>query len=134
GGNVTETPESPESIAADAVACVGRALDRAALDKLRVEFLGKKGRLTGALRVLGSLPASERPVFGQRVNQAKEEVDKAIAERETEIRGIERAAALEKGAVDVTLPAAGVPLGTIHPISRTMTEICEILGGMGFEI
>jgi phenylalanyl-tRNA synthetase alpha chain len=126
--------ESPEAIAADAVACVGRALDRAALEKLRVEFLGKKGRLTSALRVLGSLSASDRPVFGQRVNRAKEEVDQAISARESEIRRDERAAALEKGAVDVTLPAGGVPLGTIHPISRTMAEICEILGGMGFEI
>ncbi|HXC50440.1 MAG TPA: phenylalanine--tRNA ligase subunit alpha [Candidatus Limnocylindrales bacterium] len=131
---MSEAAESPETIAADAVACVGRAIDRAALEKLRVEYLGKKGRLTGALRVLGSLPSGERPVFGQRVNRAKEEVDQAIAAREAEIRLDERTAALARGAVDVTLPAAGVPLGTIHPISRTMTEICEILGGMGFEI
>ncbi len=61
-------------------------------------------------------------------------MDAAIAAREIEIRGVERAAALAAGAVDVTLPAAGSGLGTIHPISRTMAEICDILGGMGFEI
>ena len=82
----TLAPDSPESIAADALASVGRAPDRAALEKLRVEFLGKKGRLTGALRVLGSLPAEERPAFGQRVNRAKEDVVGAFAARETEIR------------------------------------------------
>ena len=131
---MSEAAESPEAIAADAVASVVRASDRAALEKLRVEFLGKKGKLTGALRVLGSLPADERPVFGQRVNRAKEEVDGALAAREAAIRIDERAAALARGAVDVTLPSAGMPLGTIHPISRTMTEICDILGGMGFEI
>lgn len=126
--------DSPETIAADAIACVGRAASRADLEKLRVDFLGKKGRLTGSLRVLGSLPAEERPVFGARVNRAKAEVDEAIAAREGEIRKLERAEALERGAVDVTLPSAGPGLGTIHPISRTMAEICEILGGMGFEI
>ena len=126
--------DSPEAIAADALACVGRSVDRAQLERLRVEFLGKKGSLTGALRVLGSLPAEERPAFGQRVNRAKQSVDEAIAAREAELRAGERAEALEGGAVDVTLPASGAGLGTIHPISRTLAEICEILGGMGFEI
>jgi phenylalanyl-tRNA synthetase alpha chain len=131
---VTAAPDSPEELAADATSRVGRASDRAELEKLRVEILGKKGTLTGALRVLGSLPADERPVFGQRVNRAKETVDDAIRARESELRTIERETALAGGAVDVTLPPAGVPLGTIHPISRTMEEICRILGGMGFEI
>ncbi len=131
---MTTATESPEQVAADAIACVGRAAARAELERLRVEFLGKKGRLTGALRALATLPAGERPAFGQRVNRAKEEVDRAIVEKEAELKATERAAALAGASVDVTLPAAGVPLGTIHPISRTMAEICEILGGMGFEI
>lgn len=131
---MSEPSETPETIAADALQCVGRAVDRAGLEKLRVEFLGKKGRLTGALRVLGSLPAEERPAFGARVNRAKESVDAAISAREAGIRADERAANLQAGAVDVTLPAGGTGLGSVHPISRTMAEICEILGGMGFEI
>jgi len=131
---VSGAVDSPETIAADAIACVGRAVSRADLEQLRVDFLGKKGRLTSSLRVLGSLPADERPVFGARVNRAKAEVDEAIAAREGELRVKERGEALERGAVDVTLPSAGPGLGTIHPVSRTMTEICEILGGMGFEI
>ena len=126
--------ETPESIADEAIGLVSAAEDRARLEKLRVDFLGKKGRLTGALRVLGTLPAEDRPAFGQRVNLAKERVDAAIAVKEAQVRGAERAAALERGAVDVTLPASGSPLGTIHPISRTLEEICDILGGMGFEI
>jgi phenylalanyl-tRNA synthetase alpha chain len=131
---LSAAPESPEQIAADAIACVGRAGARAELEKLRVEFLGKKGRLTGALRALATLPNEEKPAFGQRVNRAKEEVEGAIAARETELKSVERAAALASSAVDVTLPGAGLPLGTIHPISRTMSEICAILGGLGFEI
>jgi phenylalanyl-tRNA synthetase alpha chain len=131
---LSTAPESPEQCAADAIACVGRAGARAELEKLRVEFLGKKGRLTGALRALATLSNEEKPAFGQRVNRAKEEVEGAIAARETELKSVERAAALATSAVDVTLPAAGLPLGTIHPISRTMSEICAILGGMGFEI
>jgi phenylalanyl-tRNA synthetase alpha chain len=50
------------------------------------------------------------------------------------LKALERAAALACAAVDVTLPACGTGLGTIHPISRTLAEICDILGGMGFEI
>ena len=131
---MSEAEVSPESIAADALESVGRADDRAQLERLRVEFLGKKGRLTTALRVLGKLPADERPVFGQRVNLAKERVDEALAGKESELKGRDREAALASGAVDVTLPNGGTGLGAIHPISRTMAEICDILGGLGFEI
>ena len=126
--------DSPEQVAADAIACVGRASDLSELERLRVEFLGKKGRLTTALRALATLPAEEKPAFGQRVNRAKEGVDQAIAAKDAELKAVARTAALARGAVDVTLPGSGSGLGTIHPISRTLAEICDILGGMGFEI
>ncbi|HEY2775345.1 MAG TPA: phenylalanine--tRNA ligase subunit alpha [Candidatus Binatia bacterium] len=131
---MTAAADSPEALAAVAVALVAGTADRGELDRLRIDFLGKKGKLTSVLRILGSLPNEERPAFGQRVNLAKEAVDAAIVAREAELRASERQAALAGGAVDVTLPAGGPGSGTIHPISRTMAEICEILGGMGFEI
>ncbi|MFN2378276.1 MAG: phenylalanine--tRNA ligase subunit alpha [Candidatus Binatia bacterium] len=131
---MTAPADSPESIAADAIECVGRAGSRPELERLRVEFLGKKGRLTGVLRALATLPAAEKPLFGQRVNRAKEEVEAVLAAKESGLKAAERSAALRSGAVDVTLPSTSTGLGTIHPISRTMAEICDILGGLGFEI
>ena len=104
------------------------------LEVLRVEYLGKKGRLTGALRALGSLDASERPAFGQRVNRAKDALEAALATRGEELRLRRREEDLERSAVDVTLPGYGVPPGRPHPLSRTLTDICDVLGGMGFSV
>jgi len=125
---------SPEALAADGVERAGRATDLAALEALRVDVLGRKGSLTGALRALGSMEPGERPAFGQRVNLAKQRVEAAIASREEFLREAMRAETLERGRVDVTLPAGDGGPGSVHPISRTMDEICDILAGMGFEL
>ena len=126
--------QDPESIAAEALERVRASSEAAALEAVRVEFLGKKGRLTGALRALGGMAAADRPAFGQRVNAAKESLEAAITARESGLRALARQAALSGEAVDVTLPGFGAPLGSVHPISRTLREICDILGGLGFEI
>ncbi|MBI5505838.1 MAG: phenylalanine--tRNA ligase subunit alpha [Deltaproteobacteria bacterium] len=124
----------PEAISEEALARIQASSDSASLEALRVEYLGKKGRLTGALRALGSLAPAERPAFGQRVNRAKEALDAALAARGEELRLRRREAALEASAVDVTLPGFGPTPGRPHPLSRTLTEICDVLGGMGFTV
>lgn len=129
-----DDPQLPEAISAEALARIHASGDSASLEALRVEYLGKKGRLTGALRALGSLAAAERPAFGQRVNKAKQALDEALAARGEELRLRRREAALEGSAVDVTLPGYGPASGRPHPLSRTLTEICDILGGMGFTV
>lgn len=127
-------PNSPEEIADAALRRLAALDDRAALEELRVDVLGKKGSLTLALRALGGLPAAERPVFGQRVNAAKARVQTAWEQRDAELKGREREGRLVAGAVDVTLPSAGTSLGHVHPITRTLEEICDVLATMGFEI
>ena len=57
----------------------------AALDEVRVRWLGKKGRLTEQLKALGALPAAERPAAGARINEAKNEIQQAIEAAEARI-------------------------------------------------
>ncbi len=126
--------QSPEAISEEALVRLRASTDGASLEALRVEYLGKKGRLTGALRALGTLAVSERPVFGQRVNRAKEVLEAALAVRGEELRMRQREAALQGSAVDVTLPGFGAAPGRPHPLTRTLTDICDVLGGMGFTV
>jgi phenylalanyl-tRNA synthetase alpha chain len=106
----------------------------AALDEVRVRWLGKKGVLTEQLKSLGSLPAADRPAAGSRINEAKAQVQAAIdsAQAELESKAIE--AELAAGRIDVTLPGRGEARGSVHPVTRARLRIEQIFRRSGFEV
>jgi phenylalanyl-tRNA synthetase alpha chain len=106
----------------------------AALDEVRVRWLGKKGVLTEQLKSLGSLPAADRPAAGARINEAKAQVQAAIdsAQAELESKAIE--AELAAGRIDVTLPGRGEARGSVHPVTRARLRIEQIFRRSGFEV
>ncbi|MFO7278021.1 MAG: phenylalanine--tRNA ligase subunit alpha [Pseudomonadota bacterium] len=123
-----------QSLIEQALAEVGASGDLAALDDVRVRWLGKKGILTEQLKSLGSLPASERPAAGQRINEAKTRVQEAIEARRREL---ERAAVereLAAGRIDVTLPGRGEERGGLHPVTKARLRIETIFRRAGFDV
>src|SRR5512136_625280 len=74
------------------------------LSKLEGQTIGKKGEITTILRTIGTLPAEERKAVGERANQVKQKLGAAITRREEAIRAQEMSAAMQAGAIDVTLP------------------------------
>ncbi|HET9680238.1 MAG TPA: phenylalanine--tRNA ligase subunit alpha [Gammaproteobacteria bacterium] len=106
----------------------------AALDQVRVKYLGKKGLLTAQLKSLGKLPADERPVAGQKINDAKQVVAQALDTRKNTLEEQALAAALQKDAVDVTLAGQGQQPGGLHPVTRIMDRIATLFGQLGFSI
>lgn len=104
------------------------------LEEARRTVLGKKGELTGLLRGLGSLPAEERPQAGQLVNAARDRLEAALAHREAQLIEAARDAALARETIDVTLPAASLPFGRLHPLTQTQDDIIRIFSNLGFEI
>ncbi len=113
---------------------VADAADLAALDSVRVAYLGKKGSVTQQLKTLGELPADQRREAGQRINEVKQAVAEAIDNRKADLEAAERDRQLAAEAVDVTLPGRGERPGALHPITRTMSRIEAILGRAGFAI
>ncbi len=69
------------SLRDDGLSAIAAATDLAALDAVRVEYLGKKGSLTGILRGLGTLPADERPAAGKVSNEVRVALEAALEER-----------------------------------------------------
>ncbi|WP_066964998.1 phenylalanine--tRNA ligase subunit alpha [Microbulbifer sp. Q7] len=123
-----------QSLTEQALALVEKAGDLAALDQVRVDYLGKKGQITALLKGLGKLSAEERPAAGAKINEAKQQVQEAINARRT---AMERAAIEEKLAketIDVTLPGRGEEQGSMHPITRTLRRIEEIFQRLGFSV
>ena len=106
----------------------------AALDEVRVRYLGKKGLLTQQLKQLGSLPAEERPAAGQAINRAKQALQESIEVRKAALRAIALEAEIESQSVDVTLPGRGQAPGGAHPVSRTMGRMEEIFRRAGFAV
>ena len=106
----------------------------AALDEVRVRWLGKKGVLTEQLKSLGALSAAERPAAGARINEAKTQVQSAIEEAQgaLEAAGIE--AKLAAGRIDVTLSGRGEARGAVHPVTRARLRIESIFRRSGFEV
>ncbi|MGR8919837.1 MAG: phenylalanine--tRNA ligase subunit alpha [Gammaproteobacteria bacterium] len=123
-----------DEILAEAEAALANAASLAVLDELRIEYLGKKGRLTGLLKGLGKLPPEERPAAGQAVNAAKERVAEIIEARREALVDAELERALVEERIDVTLPARGDAPGGVHPISLVMARIESIFRHAGFDV
>ncbi len=103
-------------------------------NELRVEFLGKKGVLTEALKGLKNLPEEERKETGKQLNLLRAEMENAISEKITACEEAARAEALSKIVpVDLTMPAAE-KLGSLHPVTIIQREIEDIFRSMGFII
>ncbi len=105
-----------------------------ALDKVRVEALGKKGEITQLLKGLAGLDADARREAGQRLNAVKESVAEAIEARKASLDELALDARLAGERVDVTLPPRPEAEGRIHPVSQTIDEIVAIFGEMGFRV
>ena len=104
------------------------------LDQLRVDYLGKKGRLTEQLKMLGKLPTEERPKAGQIINDVKIAIQNAIEERKKIFNDEQLEEIIEEGHVDVTLPGKGIRRAGLHPITLTMQRIETLFQQIGFEV
>jgi phenylalanyl-tRNA synthetase alpha chain len=123
-----------DDLKAEATAAIKSAGDSAALEKLRVEWLGKKGRVTDLLKSLGQLDADERPKVGAEINAVKQLLNEQISERKETLQQAAIAAQLAAEALDVTLPGRREDLGALHPITRTIDRMAAYFGALGFEV
>ena len=113
---------------------ISSASDLKHLDQLRVDYLGKKGRLTEQLKMLGKLPTEERPKAGQIINDVKIAIQNALEERKKVFKDEQLKEIIEEGHVDVTLPGKGIRRAGLHPITLTMQRIETLFQQIGFEV
>ena len=121
-------------IRAEALAALEGVQDAAGLDGLRVKYLGKKGELTGVLKMMGKLSPEERPVMGQMANDVRAALEKALDEASQKLETAALALRLKAEAIDVTIPGQAVAVGREHPMNIALNELKDIFIGMGFTI
>ncbi len=120
------------ALQATALAEIAGAADGAALQALRVAYLGRgSGQLNALLRGLGALPAEQRKQAGAAVNAARAAVEEALSARAAALGGGSGAA---RSQLDLTLPGTGWPCGRLHPVTLTMRRITGIFTALGFAV
>jgi len=123
-----------ETLQSDLLAAIIAAPSLDALEALRVAALGKSGSVTALLKTLGSMAPDQRQVEGPRLNSLREAVTTAIATRKSSLEAAALDARLAHERLDMTLPVAEAPRGSIHPISQVMDELAEIFADLGFAV
>ena len=118
-------------IANDARAELANITDAESLESFRIQYLGRKGSVTGMLSMIGKLPKEQKREGGQLANQIKQEITHAFEELKVRLAS---ATKKSKPMVDVTLPGIGTGQGKSHIISQAVSELLEIFGRMGFDI
>ncbi|MGV6806452.1 MAG: phenylalanine--tRNA ligase subunit alpha [bacterium] len=126
--------ENLEQLAEQASSAVDAATDLAALDQVRVEYLGKKGKLTDLLKGLGALSAEERPAAGARINEVKQRIQGLVNNKKSQLESAAIEQKLQKEAVDITLPGRGEDQGNLHPVTRTMERIESLFKSIGYQV
>lgn len=106
----------------------------AVLDAWYKETLGRKGSIYLLTRQIGSLSAEERPLFGQRINTVKDELEAAYENRLALLKAAELQAQMASSAIDVTLPGRRQWRGGLHVATQTLREIYAIWADMGFQV
>lgn len=119
---------------AKALEQLAAAADLTELEQLRVNFLGKKGAITGLLKGLGALPAEERPAAGAKINEVKQQVQSLIDERRRELEAAAIEDRLKSEAIDVTLPGRAAEFGSLHPVTRTIQRIEALFASIGYTV
>lgn len=104
------------------------------LEKLRVQYLGKKGEITMLMRSMNELPAEEKPIMGKLLNEVKQAAARTIDEQKTKLQEQLRLREQEGQRIDVTLPGRPYEMGQKHPIMLVLEEIEEIFACLGFQI
>ena len=123
-----------EQIQNQALDAVEAADSIEALEALRVQYLGKKGELTSQLKALGKMEPEARKEAGAKVNQAKQQVESAIATKQAQLKEAALAARLAAETIDVSLPGRNRKAGNAHPVSKTMERMQQFFASVGYSV
>ena len=126
--------EKLEAIKAEALAKIDSAKDLDSLNDIKVAVLGKKGELTAVLKSMKDVPAEERPMVGQMVNEARTAIEEKLEEEKTKISRMLRTEKMKRETIDVTLPGKKNMRGHRHPNQIALEDLDRVFIGMGYEV
>ena len=128
----------PEQIISELHAAALSSLERAAtldaLEAIRVEALGRKGKLAEVSKTFGKLTPDDRARAGKLLNAVKQDLETRLEQRTAALESVATDARLESEWIDLTAPAPGVRPGSLHPITQVQRELEELFVSLGFAV
>jgi phenylalanyl-tRNA synthetase alpha chain len=122
-----------EALQASIEAELAEANSTQELEQLRLKYLGRKGVFADLTAAIPKVPAEERPAFGQKVNTLKNRVNALLAEKQKALSKPSEKSGAGWG-LDISMPGVAQELGTLHPVTQVINEICGIFTRMGFVV
>lgn len=113
---------------------INQAKNLADLNKVKTEYLGRKGELASALKDIKKIPKNKRPKVGKLINEIKEKLEKEIKQKIKKFETDKSKNITKTEWIDVTRPGIRSSLGHLHPITQTQKEVENIFKRMGFEV
>ncbi|MFA4044128.1 MAG: hypothetical protein HZRFUVUK_000911 [Candidatus Fervidibacterota bacterium] len=123
-----------EEIESEALKLIREANSVEEIEAVRLRYLAKRSHLQQVLRSIGKLPVEMRPKVGELANRVREAIQSAFEEKRKELEAVERDRRLASEKIDVTMPGRIWRIGSLHPITQTINEICSIFTDLGFEV
>ncbi len=109
-------------------------VDASDIERIRVQFLGKKGELTQLLRSMGSLSEEERPEIGKLANEMRELIENEIKEFKEKVSSRACAEKVKKETLDITMPGKVPEIGRRHPLMKVKEELETLFMNMGYDV
>jgi phenylalanyl-tRNA synthetase alpha chain len=110
------------------------ATNQSALDDLYRSFLGKKGEVNLLLKSLGTIEPEKRKEAGKLLNTLKSNIEADYLKTTSSLTTIANQEKLSRDKIDISLPGFESKKGSIHPVTKTIQDICSFFERMGFDI
>lgn len=110
------------------------AEDLNALNALRIEWLGKKGTIPSLMKEMKNLPNEEKPVFGAKVNELKQEAASLFEKRKEALEAKALEEKLASETIDITLPGRSFAHGNLNPLHLVEQELEDLFVGLGYQV
>jgi phenylalanyl-tRNA synthetase alpha chain len=104
------------------------------VEAVRVEALGRKGKLAELSKELGKLPPDQKGPQGKALNAAKQDLEARIDARKAALEADALNKRLESEWLDLTTPAPGIRPGSLHPVTQIQRELEELFASLGFAV
>ena len=123
-----------EAIQAAALEALKDVKTAEALESLRIEYFGRRGKLTDVMKGMGQLSKEERPVIGKLANEVRASLTDAFEATKNALESEHQEQQLKAEAIDITLPGRKPAYGKAHPVMQTLERIEAIFTQMGFQV
>lgn len=115
-----------------AVSMIIDASDQKELEAIKLQFLGRSGKLTLAIKEMAKLPKEKRPEIGMLANDVKKTIEETLKDKLSILNS--QFSTLKKESIDVTAPGIKPDIGHLHPMTQVLYEVVDVFKGLGYQV